>query len=233
MKLLYTLLIIGFFTVQQGIAQTLNKEQIAIVQIASYTSLGNLEGLETALESGLENGLSINQIKEVLVHSYAYCGFPRSISGLRTFIAVLEDRKAKGITDEQESEASPIVDEQSKYEQGKEVLGQLLNTSLDGPKADYAQFAPQIDTLLKEHLFADLFKRDVLTYQQRELATVSILVSIGNVEPMLKSHMNICIIQGIKTEQLKELLAITKKIVGKKKTKSAGKVLNEILESKK
>ena len=43
----------------------------------------------------------------------------------------------------------------------------------------YAEFAPVMKRFLKEHLFADIFERDVLTYDERELATVSILAAIG------------------------------------------------------
>jgi hypothetical protein len=36
----------------------------------------------------------------------------------------------------------------------------------DGPPTGYSAFAPVIDTFLKEHLFADIFERDVLTYSK-------------------------------------------------------------------
>jgi alkylhydroperoxidase/carboxymuconolactone decarboxylase family protein YurZ len=104
---------------------------------------------------------------------------------------------------------------------------------LDGPPTDYAQFAPIIEVFLKEHLFADIFDRDVLDYQQRELVTVSVLITIGDVEPMLRSHMNICLIQGIAPTQLEELVDVVGKNVDDKKIKSAKEVLNELLQSKK
>jgi alkylhydroperoxidase/carboxymuconolactone decarboxylase family protein YurZ len=86
---------------------------------------------------------------------------------------------------------------------------------------------------LKEHLFADIFDRDILDYQQRELVTVSVLATIGDVEPMLRSHMNICLIQGITPTQLQELLDVVGKNIDHEKIDSAKKVLNELLESKK
>ncbi|MDO1499152.1 carboxymuconolactone decarboxylase family protein [Winogradskyella maritima] len=84
----------------------------------------------------------------------------------------------------------------------------MVKAKLDGPPADYAQFAPIIEVFLKEHLFADIFDRDILDYRQRELVTVSVLATIGGVEPMLHSHMNICLIQGIAPIQLKELMDV-------------------------
>ena len=58
---------------------TLSLRQQGIVAIAANTATGDLEKLETALASGLDNGMTVNEVKEVLVHAYAYCGFPRSL----------------------------------------------------------------------------------------------------------------------------------------------------------
>lgn len=212
--------------------QGLSIKQQNIIPIAAYTANGNLDQLKTALNNGLDEGLRINEIKEAIVHSYAYCGFPRSIRGLQTFIEVLEERKAKGIADETGMEASPISDEQSKYDRGKANLEELLGLKLDGPQKGYAAFAPVIEIFLKEHLFADLFDRDVLTFAERELVTVSVLSSIGGVEPMLRSHLKICLNVGFTPEQLNEFVDIIKSTLGKKEAKNAQAVLNEVLENR-
>lgn len=100
----------------------LDTAQQSIITIASLTAKGDLKNLEMALVDGLESGLTINEIKEIMVHLYAYCGFPRSLRGLRTFIKVLDERKEKGIVDNLGAEASPIQDNRSKYDQGKANL---------------------------------------------------------------------------------------------------------------
>ena len=211
----------------------LDAKQQSIIAIASLTAKGDLQTLESALTEGLDAGLTVSEIKEVMVHLHAYCGFPRSLRGLRTFIKVLDERKAEGVEDQLGAEAAPIEDNRTKYERGKANLETLVQAKLDGPPADYAQFAPIIEVFLKEHLFADIFDRDILDYRQRELVTVSVLATIGGVEPMLRSHMNICLIQGITPIQLKELMDVVGKNVDQEKIDSAKKVLNELLESKK
>jgi alkylhydroperoxidase/carboxymuconolactone decarboxylase family protein YurZ len=184
------------------------------------------------LNEGFDAGLTINQIKEAIVHLYAYCGFPRSIRGLQTFMEVLNERKAKGINDVLGAEASPIKEERSKYERGREILGKLTGTTQVEPKTGYSAFAPEIDIFLKEHLFADIFERDVLTYSERELVTVSVLSSIGGVEPMLRSHLNICLNVGLSPEQLQQFVNTIKSTAGKKEAKAAQKILNEVLNNR-
>lgn len=78
----------------------LNEKQQAIIPIAVYAAIGQMDKLNSALHRGLNAGLTINEIKEVLVHIYAYCGFPRSLNAISALITVLENRNLKGITDE-------------------------------------------------------------------------------------------------------------------------------------
>lgn len=211
--------------------KALTKMQRCIVPIAAYTAKGDLHQLNSALNEGLDVGLTINEIKEVIVHLYAYCGFPRSIRGLQTFMEVLEDRKARGIIDDMGADASPIDVEGSKYESGKQNLEELIGRPLTGPQRGYAAFAPVIEIFLKEHLFADIFDRDVLTFAERELVTVSVLSSIGSVEPMLRSHLSICLNVGYTPEQLNEFVGIIKSTAGKKEARAAQAVLTEVLKN--
>lgn len=100
------------------------------------------------------------------------------------------------------------------------------------PKAGYAIFAPTIERFLKEHLFADIFERDLLTYRERELATVSILAGVGGVEPMFKSHAAICLHLGLTDKQLSALLNIVEVNIGKTYSEPLRGVLNQLTEKK-
>lgn len=214
-----------------NVNQFLGKKDQSIVSISCLTAQGDLQQLETALAGGLDAGLTVNEIREVLVHLYAYCGFPRSLQGINTFIAVLEKRKAKGINDKMGKEASPVNNSLSKYERGKKALETLTGRPEREPKTGYAAFTPVIDTFLKEHLFADIFERDILTYKEREIATISALVSLGGVEPMMQGHMGIALHLGITEFQLREMLNLIEEKVGKEEADSGRRILSAITNS--
>ena len=211
---------------------TLSLKEQHFVAIAALTGKGDLTKLKTALNEGLEAGLTVNQIKESLIHVYAYAGFPRSLRGLQTFMAVIDERKAKGINDIQGAEAVPIYDKRTKYERGKAILEELSGVPEKGEKTGYAAFAPEIEVFLKEHLFADIFERTVLTYKERELITISVLGSIGGVEPMLRSHFNLCLNVGYKPAELQQFIGVIEKTIGNTEAASAQTVLDEILKNK-
>lgn len=204
----------------------LSARQKAIVEMASYAAIGNNDGLERALVAGLDAGMTVNEIKELLIQVYAYCGFPRSLTALGVFRNLLSERKAQGITDP-EGEAAEAVSDINKYGQGAETLGKLSGVPVDAPAPWYQDFAPGINTFLKEHLFADIFGRGVLPYTDRELATVSMLTALGGVEPMAAGHIGICRHLGVTTSQLNALLDIVGRNLGPSKVEPIRNIVNK------
>jgi hypothetical protein len=69
----------------------------------------------------LSSGLSVNEIKEIQIHLYAYVGIPRALNGLATLMGVVEERKAAGITDPMGEEASALPADKSSLELGRSV----------------------------------------------------------------------------------------------------------------
>lgn len=203
----------------------------AIVSISALTAAGDIEQLKIQLNKGLDAGLTINEIKEILVQLYAYCGFPRSLNGIITLMAVIEERKAKGIQDKEGAPASPVNDT-DKYQTGKKTLQTLTGIEEKAPAGANA-FAPAIDTFLKEHLFADIFSRDALTWQQRELVTVSALAGMNGVVPQLQAHLFIAMNTGITPSQLSEAFAVIDQTIGKSQGDTARATLDKVLAGKK
>lgn len=212
--------------------RVLAEREQAIVTVASYTGKGDLENLKQAFVQALDAGMTVNEINEVVIHAYAYCGFPRSLRAIQTLMQVVEERKADGITDVIGRGTSIITDNRSRYERGCDVLAEISGVPADAPKAGYAIFAPTIERFLKEHLFADLFERDLLTYRERELTTVSVLAGVGGVEPMFGIHAAICMHLGVTPEQLSAMLNIVEMNLGKTYSEPLRKVLNQLTEKK-
>lgn len=207
----------------------LSPKQQQIVVISANTAKGDLDELQVAINGGLDAGLTINEIKEILIHLYAYCGFPRSLNSLSTFQTVLEQRKQKGIEDEEGREASQIPEDKSSYDLGSDVLVQLVGTSeARGVRA----FAPPVDTVLKKHLFGDLFGRDVLDFKSREIATISALTSMKGTQNQLGSHIKVALNIGMTESQLKGIASVLSNKIGWQESQNLQIKMNEILGMK-
>ena len=202
--------------------------------IAAFTASGDIPRLKQVLAGGLEAGLTVNEIKEVLVHCYAYAGFPRALNGILAFNDVMDERQAKGIKDEEGREATPPpASEKSKFQQGVDNLAALRKTTGTPPVTRYAAFAPTIEVFLKEHLFADIFNRDLLTYQERELATVGVLSNLPGANAQLRSHTGHAMTQGTSPAQMRHLYTVLGRWLGKERGDNALAVLEEALAARK
>lgn len=113
-------------------AKALTAKQASIVTVAAFTAQGDLPNLKTALNEALDNGMTVNEVKEVLVQMYAYCGFPRSLNGINTLIAVLDERKAAGIVDEIGRDATPVDPKRDRYAIGEKTQTELVGRPVAG-----------------------------------------------------------------------------------------------------
>jgi 4-carboxymuconolactone decarboxylase len=203
----------------------LSLQQQSLVVISALTASGDLDSLKSQLNAGLNAGLTINEIKEALVQLYAYCGVPRSLNAINTFMLVTKERKEKGISDKTGKTIVVGNDVNDKYEQGRKVLEGLTKTAQLKPAPGFGEFAPRIDAFLKEHLFADVFDSEVLSYQQRELVTVSALAAMKGTEGQLQAHVKMALNTGIAENQLAEIPALLERHIDRTQANVLRKVL--------
>jgi len=183
-------------------SETLSGKQKAILLIAASMATSDMHTLDLALKQGLDAGLAVSEAKEVLVQLYAYVGFPRSLNALAELLAIVEERKQRGIEDAAGREPSRSIPT------GDELLAvglanqtRISGAPVSGPIMD---FAPVINRFLQAHLFGDIFERDNLDWQSRELATVGALAATPGVESQLRSHMSASMRVGLSAAQLRQ-----------------------------
>ena len=160
--------------------EALSPKERQIAAISAHTARGDMDGLKTALAAGLDAGLSLNEIREVLVQMYAYCGFPRSLNALSSLMELSKERAARGINDREGAEAGAPPAGRS-IEFGTENQTKLCGAPVKG---ELFQFAPAIDEFLKAHLFG---KYNGLTDEQVD-AILNISGSAGRDDPFPKGN---------------------------------------------
>ena len=160
-------------------SQTLTERQKGLAACACLMAQGDLERLEPAVKMALDNGVTINELKEAFSQLYAYTGFPRSLNALGVLNKVL-DNKQPSWQEGKPWKRPEIWDDAAKaLKQGTEV-----QTKLSGRPFDY-NFCPQDDYYLKSHLFGDIFAGDQLSAADREIVTVAALSGLEGVAPLV------------------------------------------------
>jgi 4-carboxymuconolactone decarboxylase len=187
-------------------SSTLSGKQKAIPLIGAFMASSDLPRLNMALNEGLDAGLTVNDAKEILVQLYAYAGFPRSLNALGELMKVVEARKQRGIEDAIGREPSrPVPTGDALLEAGAANQTRISGGVVKGP---VFEFAPVINQYLQAHLFGDIFERDNLDWQSRELATVGALAATPVAEQQLKSHMLASMRVGITAAQLRQVTKV-------------------------
>lgn len=204
----------------------------AVVAIAAHTADGNLSALKADLNDGLEAGLTVNEIKEVLVQLYAYAGFPRSLNGIHTFMGVMDERQAAGKSDPVGREPSPVPADLDRDRYGAEMRAKLGGRAVIPPPSGYQLFAPAIDAFLKEHLFCDIFIRDNLAHTRRELATVGTLAGMTGTAGQMVFHMNAAMNTGVSASEMKSLVQVIRTECGSDRADAAEAVLERVLRDR-
>ena len=168
---------------EKNMEESLTALQQKIVAIGAYTANGDIRSLSRVLDEGLDSGLTVNEAGEILLQINAYAGFPRSLNGLNALSEVLEKRKAEGKNDPQGPEAERLPADSDKYSLGAENLARLMGFPMNQNKPEGNGYSEAMDLFLKEHLFADIFGRNNVSFQMRELATVGALCSLEGTNP--------------------------------------------------
>ena len=190
-------------------ATTLTERQKGLAACACLMAQGDLERLEPAVRTALDNGVTINELKEAFSQLYAYTGFPRSLNALGVLSKVLEEKSSPSgkLEGYRWQEGKPWTrpkewdDAKAAYE-----LGVKNQTQVSGREFNY-DFCPQDDYYLKSHLFGDIFAGDQLTAADREIVTVAALSGLGKVTPQLAAHKRGAVNMGNSQETVDELCA--------------------------
>ena len=194
-------ILLAFFTMATVNGQMLTERQQGLAACACLMAQGDLVRLEPAVRQALDNGVTVNELKEAFSQLYAYTGFPRSLNALGVLGKVLENRNPAWQEGKPWTRPAEWDDARKAFE-----LGKKNQTQLSGRPFDYT-FCPQDDYYLKAHLFGDIFAGDQLNAADREIVTVAALSGLEGVAPQLAAHKQGAVNMGNSQQLVDELCA--------------------------
>ena len=72
----------------------LDRKTRSMLNLAMLTALGRTQELAVYVKGALRSGVSVDEIREILIHATIYCGTP---AGRQAFLAVDEVLRAEGV----------------------------------------------------------------------------------------------------------------------------------------
>ncbi|SEP14285.1 carboxymuconolactone decarboxylase family protein [Propionispora vibrioides] len=118
------------------------------------------------------------------------------------------------------------------YQQGIEVLMKLAGDKGKQAVADLHAFSPDLARLIIEFGFGEIYSRPVFDLKQRELITLSSLITQGAGEVTLGFHFNSALNIGITMEELIEIIFHCAGYAGVPCAVSAMHILKKVAEQR-
>lgn len=203
---------------------------ISRISILTAITTTNLSRLKAVLADALDYGMTINEINEELIHLYCYVGFAPVCRAIAVFMELVEERRVQGKNDVQGCEPSPVDENESKYSRGEKLQMLLTGMTSTQLQSGIYGFNPRLDFCLKEHLFADLFARDLLSYIEREIVTVSALAAVK--EPLVEAHYGGALNVGVTAGQLYDILQLVEAEVSRETSETGRERLKHTLQQR-
>lgn len=125
---------------------------------------------------------------------------------------------------------------EAKSQRYADGLQQLQKIDGDGGKKviqSLDKIAPDLGKYIIEFAFGDIYTRPTLTLQEREMITITSLLTAGGCEPQLKVHLNAPLNVGISREKIVETFIQCIPYVGFPRVLNAINVAKKIFENRK
>lgn len=94
--------------------------------------------------------------------------------------------------------------EQTRFEQGIEQLRKIDGVGGENVIKSLADVAPDVGKYIVEFAFGDIYPREGLSLQEREMITITSLLTAGGCEPQLEVHINSFLNVGVSAEKIIE-----------------------------
>jgi 4-carboxymuconolactone decarboxylase len=197
----------------------LQQREIAIV--AALTAIGSVRSaLKFHIQGMLNVGCSPTEVIETIMQAIVYAGFPATQDG----IAI-----AREVFQEQGIQFQPTSNrpEGERYQLGIEHLRQIEGDRARDVITQFSDIAPDLGRLTVEFAYGEIGNRPGLSLKSRELATLAMVVAIGNQDNSVKNHVERSIRAGVTETEIRELLLQMTVYAGFPKTVAAVTVARE------
>ena len=174
--------------------------------------------------AALNAGATPVEIIEAVFQCAPYTGFPKARQALHLANEVM---LKKGVTIPVESQKQ--VTEESRFDEGLKVQKSIFGNIIDQMHQNAPQELKHIQQYLSAFCFGDIYTRSGLNLQERELLTLSILISLGGCESQVKSHIFGNMSVGNTRETLIAAITACLPYIGFPRTLNALTTLNEVM----
>jgi len=155
-----------------------------LVRISLLGAAGRLNELGKALKDASDDSVTQVEIKEALLETYLFAGYPRAINALRTLRDTLGDQDPEKSGSGVGTNEDPVVLERK----GLELMELIYGKSLPSLLSNMDEIHSDLARWMVVEGYGKVLTRPGLSVKTRELCVVGILRAM-DCEPQLEAHI--------------------------------------------
>ena len=93
-----------------------------------------------------------------------------------------------------------------RFERGHALLNKIHGTTGQNVLKGISEVSPDLSKFITEYAFGDIYTREALGLRERQIATISSLITLGDAASELKVHMKAGLNVGLSKEELIEII---------------------------
>ena len=214
----------GFLWTRPG----LSMEQRSLATISIITVLRRDDNLKGHIHSGLDVGLTAEQIAEVMLQLIFYAGAPIANTALRIAYDVFKER---GIQVSPYQIYNPNEDPEALYQRGLAQRREVMGETFPGDFEAGDEVDRDWERYLLEYLWGSVWTRPGLDLASRCLCTLTALTVVGT-ERALGHYIRAALRLGFSEEQIKELFFHLSFYTGVSLARRGAAITREVCESR-
>jgi 4-carboxymuconolactone decarboxylase len=176
--------------------------------IAMLGAAGNRSGaLRLHLAGALAQGVTREEIIEVLMQLTVYSGFPSALNAFAAANSVFAETGAR--TAALSSTATKSSESRTeRFERGRTTLAKTSGASGGAVVNSFNDIAPDLGRMIVEHSYGEVFSRDGIDLKTRELTACAALAAVATkaTETPLRVHINAALEAGASRQEVVETL---------------------------
>lgn len=163
--------------------------------------------LRLHMTGALDNGVTRQEIIEVLMQLSVYCGFPSALNAFSVAREVFTARASSS-----EIDASPPAagteSRSQRLERGRATLEETSGAAGNAVVSSFDDVAPDLGRMIVEHSYGEIFSRQGIDLKTRELTACAALAAVGTrtAEVPLRVHINAALNVGASRDEILETL---------------------------
>jgi alkylhydroperoxidase/carboxymuconolactone decarboxylase family protein YurZ len=155
-----------------------------LTSIAACQELGLNDKLKGFINWGIDCGIAIREIYEVLLQGHLFCGYPRAIESFFYFAEIIRER----YPDQQHLDYKSNLDIERYSKRGHNLAAKIYGKNLDLVLQSIRSLSPELAYGMINEGYGRIISREGLDIIARELAIVAVL-TVYDMPRQLYSHI--------------------------------------------